>query len=137
MAGIPGRILSCGGRTRGVLCCCANAPPAPPPAAHRTRPPPNPPGPPRPPPPPPPPPPPRPTPPPQPSATPAPQIQPAIGMSVIGHSAEGRAIRAYTLGNGTLNVAIVGGLHGAPEANSADLVWQLLQYYAAGTTALP
>jgi murein peptide amidase A len=58
-------------------------------------------------------------------------------MSVIGHSAEGRAIRAYTLGNGTSNVAIVGGLHGAPEANSADLVWQVLQYYAGDTEAIP
>lgn len=58
-------------------------------------------------------------------------------MSLIGLSWEGRPINAYALGTGNMAVAIIGGMHGAPEANSSWLVWQLLNYYEATPEAIP
>jgi Zinc carboxypeptidase len=46
-------------------------------------------------------------------------------------------MRAYALGHGPLNVAIVGGIHGAAEGNSAELVWDLLGYYIQWPEQIP
>jgi hypothetical protein len=56
---------------------------------------------------------------------------------LIGLSWEGRPINAYALGTGSLAVAIIGGMHGAPEANSSWLVWELLHYYERTPEAIP
>ena len=58
-------------------------------------------------------------------------------VSLIGLSWEGRPINAYALGTGAMPVAIVGGMHGAPEANSSWLVWELLDYYESTPAAIP
>jgi murein peptide amidase A len=47
----------------------------------------------------------------------------------LGFSAEGRPIDGYWLGDGPIPVLVVGGLHGRPEGNSSDLVWQLLNRF--------
>jgi protein MpaA len=55
----------------------------------------------------------------------------------FGRSHEGRPLTAYWLGKGEASVIIVGGIHGRPEINSSDLVWQLLDYFASDAAALP
>jgi len=54
-----------------------------------------------------------------------------------GRSAEGRPLNAYWLGAGSAAVMIVGGIHGRPEINASDLVWQLLDYFVGEPEALP
>jgi predicted deacylase len=66
-------------------------------------------------------------------APPAAAAQP----SLIGRTREQRDIVAYALGRGSLGVAIVGGVHGAPEANSARLVWDLIRFYERHPDAIP
>jgi murein peptide amidase A len=56
---------------------------------------------------------------------------------LIGRSSEERDIVAYALGSGPISVAIVGGLHGAPEANSAALVWAIMHFYEHQPDAIP
>jgi hypothetical protein len=56
---------------------------------------------------------------------------------LIGLSWEGRPINAFALGTGSVPVAIVGGMHGAPEANSSWLVWELLDYFESTPEAIP
>ena len=55
----------------------------------------------------------------------------------IGYSREGRPIDGYSLGGGPATAVIVGGIHGRPELNSSDLVWQLLAYFESDPSALP
>jgi protein MpaA len=55
----------------------------------------------------------------------------------FGRSSEGRPLHAYWLGNGPVAVLVVGGIHGRPEVNASALVWQLLDYFAEDTAALP
>lgn len=55
----------------------------------------------------------------------------------IGYSAEQRPIMAYAVGSGSYNVVVVGGIHGAYEANSSSLVWELLNYYRAVPQQVP
>src|SRR5689334_15844035 len=53
----------------------------------------------------------------------------------LGLSAEGRPIDGYWIGPGGAPVVmLVGGMHGRPELNTSDLVWQLLSHFA-GTGA--
>ena len=54
----------------------------------------------------------------------------------VGYSREGRPIEGYSLGNGPATAVIVGGIHGRPELNSSDLVWQLLEYFGSDPSAL-
>jgi len=53
----------------------------------------------------------------------------------IGLSAEGRPLYGYWLGDGPTAVVVIGGIHGRPEGNSSDLVWQMLNWFAG--TGLP
>ena len=55
----------------------------------------------------------------------------------LGSSSEGRPIDGYLLGAGPATAVIVGGIHGWPELNTSDLVWQLLEYFAAEPAAVP
>ena len=56
---------------------------------------------------------------------------------VIGRSVEGRPISVVRLGSGPRDVIIVGGIHGAYEANSIALSRQFIQYYRDNPGALP
>jgi predicted deacylase len=56
---------------------------------------------------------------------------------VIGSSVEGRAIEAYTYGNGTTRLAFVGGIHGGYEWNSILLAYELMDYLSAHPEIIP
>jgi g-D-glutamyl-meso-diaminopimelate peptidase len=56
---------------------------------------------------------------------------------VIGRSVEGRDIYAERIGTGPVNVLIVGGIHGAYEANSIRLSRRFAAYYRRNPAALP
>jgi protein MpaA len=56
---------------------------------------------------------------------------------LIGRSLEQRDIVAFSVGSGPISIAIVGGMHGAPEANSAWLVWQLLEHFEQSPESIP
>ena len=56
---------------------------------------------------------------------------------VIGHSVEGRPITVERVGSGPTDVLIVGGIHGAYEANSIVLARRLLEHYRTSPQALP
>ncbi len=76
---------------------------------------------------------------PRPASTPTPspgprnQARPAL----IGRSQQQRDIVSYALGSGPISVAIVGGMHGAYEANTEWLVWDLLHVYEQTPEAIP
>ena len=55
----------------------------------------------------------------------------------IGASAEGRPIDVYIVGQATHEVLVVGGIHGAPEANTSVLVWDLLSTFASQPQLMP
>ena len=57
--------------------------------------------------------------------------------SVIGHSVQGRAIEAYTYGNGSTTVLLVGGMHGGYEWNSVLLAYQFMDYLKANPSFIP
>jgi len=57
--------------------------------------------------------------------------------SVIGTSQNGVPLTLYALGGGPRRVLIIGGQHGAPEANTVELVNGLLEYFDANPQELP
>jgi murein peptide amidase A len=59
------------------------------------------------------------------SPPPAPEL--AFETQVIGYSRQGRPILAYRLGAGRRLGLVIGGIHAGTEANTADLVQQLLE----------
>ncbi|MFO7781104.1 MAG: M14 family metallopeptidase, partial [Spirochaetia bacterium] len=63
----------------------------------------------------------------------------AAGSSgeVIGHSVEGRPITVERVGSGPIDVLIVGGIHGAYEANSIVLARRFLEYHRTNPRELP
>jgi predicted deacylase len=71
---------------------------------------------------------------PQPPAVPA-TLSPR--QQIIGQSIEGRAIESYTLGAGSTQLLLVGGIHGGYEWNSVLLAHRLLDYLEANPTTLP
>ena len=76
---------------------------------------------------------PKPTPVPTPVATTA--AQPV--HTVIGHSVQGRAIDAYSYGNGPAQLLFVGGIHGGYEWNSVLLAYTFMDYLSANPTFIP
>jgi len=58
-------------------------------------------------------------------------------ISQIGTSVEGRAIEAYTFGEGEKEVVLVGGLHGGYEWNSAYLTYKFIDYFTENPELLP
>jgi len=72
----------------------------------------------------------------QPPAPPAP-VAPVPKAEVIGKSVEGRAITAYTFGEGTRHLLFVGGIHGGYEWNSVLLAYKFLDYFTANPSLVP
>lgn len=62
--------------------------------------------------------------------------QPSVS-EVIGASVEGRAIEAYTFGNGPNHLLFVGGMHGGYEWNSVLLSYRFIDYLNANPEVIP
>ncbi|MFP4484101.1 MAG: M14 family zinc carboxypeptidase, partial [Spirochaetaceae bacterium] len=56
---------------------------------------------------------------------------------VIGESVEGRAISVERVGDGPLDVMVIGGIHGGYEHNSIVLARRLLEHYRRDPSRLP
>jgi len=56
---------------------------------------------------------------------------------IIGSSVKGRSIDAYTFGNGTTSLLIVGGIHGGYEWNSVSLAYAFMDYISENADVLP
>lgn len=76
---------------------------------------------------------------PTPTPPPAPEPEPIAFEEVkkIGVSLEGRAIEAYTYGNGEKQLVFVGGIHGGYEWNSVLLAYELMDYVKANPHIVP
>lgn len=72
---------------------------------------------------------------PSPAPVAAPTETPRVAK--IGFSVEGRAIEAYTFGDGETRLLFVGGIHGGYEWNSVVLAYQMMDYLEANPTAIP
>src|SRR3989442_705862 len=69
-----------------------------------------------------------------PPTPPVKQVEPQTSVpkhAVLGTSVEGRAIDAYTYGNGTTRLLFVGGMHGGYEWNSVLLAYAFMDYLDA------
>lgn len=62
---------------------------------------------------------------------------PEASERVIGYSREGRPLVVYHLGLGPDPVLVLGGQHGAPEANTSRLAWQLLSHFEGSPDQIP
>jgi hypothetical protein len=56
---------------------------------------------------------------------------------LIGRSVQGRPIQVQTLGDGPVDLLIVGGIHGGYEANSVVLARKVIQYFQDNSNQLP
>ena len=63
--------------------------------------------------------------------------QAELPESVIGFSQGGQPLTVHHLGEGTARVLLLGGQHGAPEANTIRLVRQLMAHFAAAPEEVP
>lgn len=57
--------------------------------------------------------------------------------TVIGHSAEGRPIVSYRLGQGSTHLVLVGGIHGGYEWNTILLAYRILDYFLTNPEDVP
>ncbi len=62
---------------------------------------------------------------------------PPVTEITIGASTEGRPITGVRIGVGPLKLALIGATHGAPEANTYQLVQQLADYFRAHPAEVP
>ena len=67
----------------------------------------------------------------------APVAVPQSIRTVAGTSVEGRAIEAYTYGNGITHLLFVGGIHGGYEWNSVLLAYTFIDYLEANPNVIP
>lgn len=58
-------------------------------------------------------------------------------VTTIGLSGQGRAIEAYTVGDGPIRVLFVGGIHGGYEWNTVQLAYQFIDSVAPQPKLLP
>ena len=56
---------------------------------------------------------------------------------IIGRSVEGRGIESFTYGNGPMNLAFVGGVHGGYEWNSVLLSYEFMDYLETNPAVIP
>ncbi|QSH39522.1 hypothetical protein JXR01_00725 [Candidatus Kaiserbacteria bacterium] len=67
-----------------------------------------------------------------------PEVKDTLGVPVtIGTSVEGRAIDAYTYGEGETHLLFVGGIHGGYEWNSVLLAYTFIDYLNANAHTVP
>lgn len=74
------------------------------------------------------------------TATTTPPVLAGIFQSAtitIGQSAQGRSLIAHQLGNGPLRRALIGAIHGGYEANTAELMFAMIEFLAANPAELP
>lgn len=62
---------------------------------------------------------------------------PLFTQSVIGTSVEGRAIEAYTYGEGEYHLLFVGGIHGGYEWNSVILAYEFIDHLKVNPDLVP
>jgi hypothetical protein len=65
------------------------------------------------------------------------QTVPPIANITIGASTEGRPITAVRIGTGPRKFVLVGNTHGGPEANTHELVVQLIAYFREHLAEVP
>lgn len=70
-------------------------------------------------------------------AAPSARAQPELPWEPIGFSQAGQPLIVQHLGDVPARVLILGGQHGAPEANTIELVQQLTAYFADNPDRLP
>jgi hypothetical protein len=62
---------------------------------------------------------------------------PAVSEIIIGSSSQGRPISGIRIGNGPRKFALIGDTHGLPEANTYQLVQQLLAHFRNNPGLVP
>lgn len=62
---------------------------------------------------------------------------PTVERTTIGHSVRGRPIEAFSIGNGTSTIVLVGGIHNGAEEESVHLVRELLAHFEDHPSELP
>tara|TARA_B100002051_G_scaffold276753_2_gene327555 strand:- start:2703 stop:3593 length:891 start_codon:yes stop_codon:yes gene_type:complete len=67
----------------------------------------------------------------------APAPTPTTTVSVIGKSVEGREIESHVIGNGDTDLLFIGGIHGGYEWNSAELAYEIIDYFDANPNEVP
>jgi hypothetical protein len=72
-----------------------------------------------------------------PTPTTTPVVAAGPTQKVIGTSVEGRAIEAYTYGNGATQLVFVGGVHGGYEWNSVLLAYTFMDYLRDNPSVIP
>lgn len=76
--------------------------------------------------------------PPRPAAlTPIPFPDRDYGYTIAGYSVQGRAIEAFSFGEGSQDVVFVGGIHGGYEWNTVLLAYQIIDYFNGNRDAIP
>lgn len=70
-------------------------------------------------------------------AAPLEETPTAIIQETIGQSVEGRAIEAYTYGDGANHVLFVGGIHGGYEWNSILLAYDMMDAFTEDPSMIP
>lgn len=74
----------------------------------------------------------------EPAPTPTQPLPPTqTATNIVGASYGGRPIERYTFGDGPLNLAFVGALHGGYEWNTANLAYEMSAYFEANPAAVP
>ena len=59
------------------------------------------------------------------------------GYAIIGFSGQGRAIEAFSFGNGATHLVLVGGIHGGYEWNTVLLAYQMIDYFYGNQEQIP
>lgn len=59
------------------------------------------------------------------------------GAEIIGYSAQGYALTAWQVGDGSQSLILVGGIHGGYEWNTILLAYAMLDYFRANPAAMP
>lgn len=69
--------------------------------------------------------------------TPIPFPDRDYGYTIIGYSVQGRAIEAFSFGQGPQHVVFVGGIHGGYEWNTVLLAYQIIDYLNGNRDQIP
>lgn len=69
--------------------------------------------------------------------TPIPFPSRDYGYTIAGYSVQGRAIEAFSFGEGSQNVVFVGGIHGGYEWNTVLLAYQIVDYFNGNRDQIP